>query len=64
MVLISVDFPKPVWPDPFVTTGSAMLDVLREEAANRRTNNDHVELETTLQEFMLDLSSDTVETNV
>ena len=67
---MSVDFPKPVWPAHvgghvndvglFVQPPWAVAVILEEA----RTDGDHVELEATLQELVLDLRGDTVETDI
>lgn len=57
MVLMSVDFPRPVWPIVCQYTAS-------NKSADRRTNADDIELETTLQKLLLNLLCDAVESNV
>ena len=56
--LINVDFPSPVW--PVANTVSILKRTLR----SLHTNTDDIELETTLQQLLLDLLGDTVETNM
>ena len=60
MVLMRVDFPRPVWPiervEQMLTGGGTLQQT--------HTNDDHVELEATLQELVLNLRGDAVETNV
>ena len=64
MVLIIVDLPSPVWPDERVHLRVSHVCQNAKENANTRTDDDHVELETTLQELVLNLLRDGVETDV
>ena len=58
MVFIKVDFPSPVWPAHDVS-----FEISVGEAVYR-TNTNYVELETTFEKFALNLSCDTVETDM
>lgn len=72
MVLIRVDFPKPVWPVNHSANGAGYKPrhfvvsgrYYRNDNTKTRTNDDHVELETTLQELVFNLLGDGVETDV
>ena len=64
MVLIIVDLPSPVWPDERVHLRVSHACQNAKENANTRTDDDHVELETTLQELVLNLRGDAVETDI
>lgn len=57
MVLISVDFPRPVWPAP---NGQHSPH----GGIYSPTNTDDIELKASLQQFLLDLLGNAVETNV
>lgn len=59
MVLINVDFPRPVWPAPAINSAHP-----REEMNERHTNANDIELKATLQELPFYLGGDAVETNV
>lgn len=58
MVLIKVDLPRPVCP------AHRKLVYIRDLGGVCRTNTDDVELETSLEELLLDLLGDAVETNM
>ena len=57
MVLMSVDFPSPVWP-------ALHQYEWRQQLEARLTNADDVELETALQQLALNLRGDAVEPDV
>jgi hypothetical protein len=57
MVLMSVDFPRPVWPIMHQYTAS-------NKSADRLTNADDIELETALQKLLLNLLCDAVESDM
>jgi hypothetical protein len=65
MVLIRVDFPRPVWPIVKVK-GTVNASSFNEQLDNfrPRTNTHHIELKATLQELPLNLRCDAVKTNV
>ena len=60
MVLIKVDFPKPVW--PVQTSACNVLPYAPRSVA--RTNTDHVELEAPFKKLALDLICDAVEADM
>ena len=59
MVLINVDFPNPVWP-----SSPSCQHALGMEGSGQLTNTNDVELETSLQQLLLYLRCDAVETDV
>jgi hypothetical protein len=61
-VFIKVDFPRPVWPVRGEIEKRVFFWIGAEKG--RHTHEDDVELETSLQELMLDLMSDRVETDI
>lgn len=65
MVLIRVDFPRPVWP-VYNKERTRVSHHPREGGGISclRTNTHHVELKPTLQQLPLNLRSDTVETDM
>jgi hypothetical protein len=74
MVLMRVDFPSPVWPaatrqlldkiDETRVNPSKGRDREREREREQHTNADDIELETALQELLLDLLGNAIETDV
>ena len=60
---MSVDFPKPVWPVRSQYSAPILWSYV-ETATETRTDGDHVELEATLQELVLNLGGDAVETDI
>jgi len=70
MVLIRVDFPRPVWPvhnkEGTVSRGPEKTIWIAGErvAGCIHTNAHHIELETALQQLPLNLRSDTVEADM
>jgi hypothetical protein len=72
MVLISVDFPSPVWPVQVSRnfTEERRGDSTRQRSSNKHygmrklTDDDDIELEAALEELFLDLTGDGVEADV
>jgi hypothetical protein len=65
IVLIRVDFPRPVWPIGRVkdtVNASSFKEQL--DSCRPRTNTHHIELKATLQELPLNLRCDTVKANM
>ena len=62
MVLMSVDLPNPVCPK--VQRYKRVLFVKKFKEKIKLTNNDDVELETTLEQLVLNLLRDRVETDI
>lgn len=60
MVLMRVDFPSPVWPVVLIRGAFAYTRAIDRE----RTDANDIELETALQELLLNLRGDAVETDV
>ena len=58
IVFIKVDFPSPVWPVPNVSSEISVGEAVH------RTNTNHVKLETTFEEFALDLGCNAIETDM
>jgi hypothetical protein len=59
MVLIIVLFPRPVWPAKQTQHRVSMYNHRRQP-----TNEDDIKLEAALEELVLDLASDSVETDI
>lgn len=65
MVLIRVDFPRPVWPIGRVKD-TVNVSSFKEQldSCSPHTNTHHIELKATLQELPLNLRCDTVKANM
>lgn len=59
MVLMSVDFPRPVWPVHAVSSNSSRVELVMQ-----LTNADDVELESPLDALLLNLLGDAVESDI